>query len=1161
MPSLIEQNGGQPQKQPKYVPIFMDREFTGLFTQRAALHDPADVYTAKYYGGRPDALWMGQNIELTNRLTLQRRPGLVPFSTATYPTSPNRAYSFPLTDGTIRVVIDTASTGFLNITSVDTASGTAVYHGTFGCGTANAFVGLQFTVAGFANGVNNGTFLCVASTATTLTLDNAFSIAETLAATAISYGAVYWDQQNGSKTLLFDKGVGAGQTYFQAVGGILYMGDGVDTRKWTPLNPNLPPGESVSVWNWGITAPVNPPSVLATASGAAATSWQANTIFSTMGLTVDAFNQAWQLIFVNADGTNTPNAIYGTAGNGNPTWNQTLYGTTTETGGTPIVWKNLGQLEEWAAHTKYGDAGVPGTAAPVGIFDPATTSIYLNFANSGGLGTSGAVKPAFNGVSGSAFFDGSCHWFFFCKYTGAQPWKPGHSYTHWYTAQGPGASAGNPNHAAIEPFLFPPPTNQPIYLQVPTNNGTSGTVYAPFADNAGIGTLQPDAQLLWMSLGKATWQPNHAYDAWTAMGTTFGCVQSGGLMHVCLSGTQSGNTIPTFGTAYGDHSTLDGNIIWVCVGPQVTWVAGTATTGIWHLPPSGFQPPQSSQAYGGSVIDSNTSLVEAVIVSGKSGTVEPTWGAINTNTVDNQITWFAESVVSTKSLAFTKGMAWGYSFKARAFDDFYSPLPLGGGNIPPGSTFGALGDPTGSATNAVSTSSPAFIITGANSGSVFTISGFGSTDPQVDTIVIWRSADSASGAGQMFELTEIPAPKPIGGVAQPWQFQDFLPSAATNLYPGLNTSIPAPIAHVNDPPFPSFLPMAFNFERIWGGDGSFVDFSGGPDTLVGNPNEAFPPVNSLPFLATVIRIVKTPQGLVTFLTDSIEVIGGGPLTSSFFSVTWAPGIGLRSFNALDILAGDMYFFSADNQFRIMTPSLNIGNAGFALGDQFANQPSSGVSDATWDSSLVYVASHQNGTDNCVFIADGSTGWYRLNAHQAGANPNTEPVWSPFAAITGGCKMVQSIEISPGIKRLLVGGASCNKKILMRDQTVFTDDGTPYGAYFVMGSITLCHPGQLALLKFMEFDFSGVQFKPTISYLLNEISGTFTPFTRNPVFDPPSLYGATLTPASYSPNRYYFLGNASLARARHLQIKVDYGTNAVGSEMYNATIFGRIMIET
>ena len=1318
MPNLIEQAGGASQKQAKYVPIFIDRSFTGLYTQRSVLHDPSDVITSKYYGGRPDCLWMGANVELTNRLTLQRRPGLSAFSSAVYPTVPNICYSFQLTDGTIRVIVDTGSTPTFSLTSIDASSGgDAVYHGTITGGANNAYFGLDFNITGFSNGVNDGSFLCVASDATSLTLANPNAVSETIAASAISAGAVYWDQQNGQKTLLFAKSPGAGQTYFQAVAGILYMGDGVDVRKYTPLNPNLPPGSTVSVWNWGGAAPTAQPSVTIVASGSASTLWKANTIFSPMGLTVDSQGNVWQLIGVNADGTNTANAVFGTAGNGNPQWTQSLYGQTTEALGTPIIWQNLGQISAWQAKTQYGDAGVNGVAAPVAVYDLASSSIYLNFNNNGGLGTSGTVKPPFNGAVASSFWDNSCHWFFLGKFSQMQPWKASTGYLHWYGATGT-HDLGNPVNSVIEPFLLPPPPDQPIYLQVPTNTGTSGASYAPFINSPGVGIQQPDAQLLWLSLGSATWTASTNYIQWQVQGTPFGCVNDGINMQVCrVSGTSdttkpgttavitnAGNTsggntaytgtFPTnpaftvgrpiaitgftnagnngiftivsstattltvvnsggtaeaatakavfnpWGNSYG-QTTQDGTgpgaVTWVCVGPQTTWVAGSGTTGIWHLPLSGFQPPQASQAFGGSTINSNTALVETSIKSGKSGTIQPSWNAVHTNTGDpgatfaltsvavtgvtttyngtltgggsnafagltflisgftNQgnngiilvtastattlvcttiaqvnetntgsaisgLIWYAESAVVSNSLVWKVGHAYAYSFKARAFDDFYSPTPIGGGNIPPGSTFGSLNAPTGSATNLVTSASPAFIISGGNVGAVNTVTGLGSTDPQFDTIIIWRDADGG-GPGQMFELTEIPAPKPISGVAQPWSFQDFLPDTATNLFPGLNTLIPAPINDVNDPPFLTFLPMAYNYQRIWGADGESVPFSGGPDTRVGNPNEAFPPSNDLPFLAPVTRLVKTPQGLVTFLTDSIEVIAGGPATSSFFSVTWAPGIGLTSFNALDILAGEIYFFSSDNQFRIMTPSLNVANAGFALGDQFANQPSSGVSDATWNSNNVYVASHQSGVDNCIFVADGSTGWYRLNPHQVGAQQNTEPIWSPFAKITNGCKMVQSVETTPGIKKLLVGSSSGGNQILKRDLTVFTDNGTAYDAFFVMGSITLAHPGQLAILKFVEFDFSGVSYQPTISYLLNEISGAFVPLISAPQFDPPSLYGKTLTPSSYSPNRYYFLGNASLARCRHLQLKVDFGITSNGDEMFSACIFGRLMTET
>jgi hypothetical protein len=70
------------------------------------------------------------------------------------------------------------------------SGGTAVYTGTITGGGSNAWVGYSFTVAGFQNATNNGTYICVASTTTTLTLENAFTIAETHAGTAASVEGV-----------------------------------------------------------------------------------------------------------------------------------------------------------------------------------------------------------------------------------------------------------------------------------------------------------------------------------------------------------------------------------------------------------------------------------------------------------------------------------------------------------------------------------------------------------------------------------------------------------------------------------------------------------------------------------------------------------------------------------------------------------------------------------------------------------------------------------------------------------------------------------------------------------------------------------------------------------------------------------------------------------
>jgi Putative Ig domain len=76
-------------------------------------------------------------------------------------------------------------------TAVLVGGGTTVtvyaYSGaSYGNGALNALVGLTFTVAGFLNASNNGSFVCVSSTATTITLLNSAGVLETHAGTAIT---------------------------------------------------------------------------------------------------------------------------------------------------------------------------------------------------------------------------------------------------------------------------------------------------------------------------------------------------------------------------------------------------------------------------------------------------------------------------------------------------------------------------------------------------------------------------------------------------------------------------------------------------------------------------------------------------------------------------------------------------------------------------------------------------------------------------------------------------------------------------------------------------------------------------------------------------------------------------------------------------------------
>ena len=81
----------------------------------------------------------------------------------------------------------------LTLTSAGATSGSStVYTGTITGGGSNAFVNKTFTVSGFSNPANNGVFTCIASTATSLTLNNSAGTVETDAGVA-SYPGITVD--------------------------------------------------------------------------------------------------------------------------------------------------------------------------------------------------------------------------------------------------------------------------------------------------------------------------------------------------------------------------------------------------------------------------------------------------------------------------------------------------------------------------------------------------------------------------------------------------------------------------------------------------------------------------------------------------------------------------------------------------------------------------------------------------------------------------------------------------------------------------------------------------------------------------------------------------------------------------------------------------------
>src|ERR1035441_4734299 len=153
--------GAIPKGQSNWSPIFSDRFFSGLYSNRNPLRDPATpfLYAKFYSASRYDAIWDGLNAEISPRLTLRRAPGHSVYNSQIFP-GINDYYSYHITSvntpNSLRVVADTKP-----------------------------------------DGVN-------------------------------LYGAVYDVTGPNTKTLIFAKSAGSGQTRFISVGNTLYMGNGVD---------------------------------------------------------------------------------------------------------------------------------------------------------------------------------------------------------------------------------------------------------------------------------------------------------------------------------------------------------------------------------------------------------------------------------------------------------------------------------------------------------------------------------------------------------------------------------------------------------------------------------------------------------------------------------------------------------------------------------------------------------------------------------------------------------------------------------------------------------------------------------------------------------------------------------------------------------------------
>lgn len=574
----------------------------------------------------------------------------------------------------------------------------------------------------------------------------------------------------------------------------------------------------------------------------------------------------------------------------------------------------------------------------------------------------------------------------------------------------------------------------------------------------------------------------------------------------------------------GNNGTYQGAGVSYNQNVNVQWVPYAATT---------------AYTVGQIVLDTNGDA-EKCTVAGTSGGTVPTWASVGNSTTDGSVTWFNLGPACVRT---TIGRQYCYCY-VNEYGHY--------------STASALSSPIGIDTN----------------NQIIQVTVQSSPLSTVTQIALFRTVD---GGSTLFYVNSIPN---NGEQFNIMPFNDGVPDV------DLNILLAAPIAHANDQPAFGMTALAYHLGRVWGAVGNVLYASGGPDTLVGNGSEAFPPANSWNYPSQIIKLISHATGLLVLTTSGIWIHAGGPAITQFYPQPLYSKIGISSYNAADIRGNEVAIFTTDRvAFMLDLASNTINDIGYPIADQLIN----------FSPANTYVVFHRKGQDNALYYADGQTGWFRCVSQQPPDYSITGPVWSPKADIifnvstpvssasyytspmtnpnppqAGTAGAIASLETSPGVWNLIIGPYNSTYSLYQRDPSIFADGGTAYEANFVLGSVVLAQPGELAELGFITADFIRTGTSPKIYVLFDEINGPLTSYGDISGFvisDPPILYGASGSPSTLYSNRYYFkqtdvrTGNPPQpAFCRSMCIFVDYATDTVQNEALTTTIFGSIKVE-
>jgi hypothetical protein len=374
-------------------------------------------------------------------------------------------------------------------------------------------------------------------------------------------------------------------------------------------------------------------------------------------------------------------------------------------------------------------------------------------------------------------------------------------------------------------------------------------------------------------------------------------------------------------------------------------------------------------------------------------------------------------------------------------------------------------------TGHISSTSPVSASTLNGTNQTYTVSGDGSTDPQVTNIQIYRTED---GGETFFLLTTIPN-------TASWSFADETPDSSLNI-----DLVVIPGSHSNDPP-PSGADLAVFYQnRYFIASGSQLSFSGGPDITNGVPEECFAPANVLTLPGNITAFAGTSQGLIVFTQDDAWFVDGNSTLTYGVSI-WQANFGVNNQNCV-CQDGDLVnVFTSQSQWFQFSASTagSLNEIGFPVRDALG----------AFNPVTVSTTIHRSGSDEGLFISNGTTQMFRYSLSQSSMSTAYNPV--------GGCGAITSIETSTANYQLMMGRNSGANVLLSRTPTANNDDGQTYPCNVTLGSLVFASPHQTAEIEAVMVQATSAGTFPTVAVLLNEIAGTFTVVPPNAP-DPPLL---------------------------------------------------------